>query len=144
MHRTCRGRSIRLQDEFPRLHRESQTAIALISLAVLTSLDDKSSVEAVMSFLKKLFSGGGDGESAPAEAKAKRQVEHQGYVIKATPYKEGGQWQTCGVITKTVDGDVKEHRFIRADRFSDEDSAADHSILKGKQMVDQVGDRMFG
>ena len=99
-----------------------------------------------MSFFKKLF-GGGSGEnagSAPAEAKAKRQIEHQGYVIKATPYKEGGQWQTCGVITKTIDGDTREHRFIRADRFSDEDAAADHSIAKGKQMVEQVGDRMFG
>ena len=38
---------------------------------------------------------------------------------------------------------LKEHRFIRADRFSDEDSAADHSLVKGRQIVDQVGDRMF-
>lgn len=98
-----------------------------------------------MSFLKKLFGGGsgGDDGAAPAEAKAKRQIEHLGYVIKATPYKEGGQWQTCGIIAKTVDGATREHRFIRADRFSDEDAAADHSIAKGKQLVEQVGDRMF-
>ena len=52
-----------------------------------------------MSFLKKLF-GGGDksGDAAPAAAKA--QVEHKGYVIKAMPYKEGGQWQTCGAIVE--------------------------------------------
>ena len=95
-----------------------------------------------MSFLKKLFGGGSSGEaSAPKPAK---QVEHNGYVIAATPYKEGGQWQTCGTITKTVDGAVREHRFIRADRFSDAAAAADHSILKGQQIADQLGDRMFG
>lgn len=93
-----------------------------------------------MSFLKKLFGGGSD---APAAPKPKAEVEYQGYVIKATPYKEGGQWQTCGVVAKTVDGEVKEHRFIRADRFTDEDAAADHSVAKGRQLVDQLGDRMF-
>ena len=93
-----------------------------------------------MSFLKKLF-GGGDAADAPA--KAKKQIEHEGYAIKATPYKEHGQWQTCGSVSKTIDGAVKEHRFIRADRFSDEESAADHAIMKGKQMVEQLGERMF-
>ena len=97
-----------------------------------------------MSFLKKLFGGGSSSDSGEAKpAAAKRQVEHKGYIVKATPYKEGGQWQTCGVVEKTVDGETKQHRFIRADRFSDEDSAADHSILKGQQIVDQVGARMF-
>ncbi len=46
-------------------------------------------------------------------------------------------------MSKTVDGVEKEHRFIRADRFSDEDAAADHAILKGQQIVDQVGERVF-
>ena len=94
-----------------------------------------------MSFLKKLFGGGK--ASATAETKSKRQVEYNGFTVKATPYKEGGQWQTCGVVAKTIDGAMKEHRFIRADRFSDEDSAADHAILKGQQIVDQVGERVF-
>ena len=71
-----------------------------------------------MSFFKKLFGGGSSDVSAEAPAgKAKRQIEHEGYVIKATPYKEQGQWQTCGVVAKTVEGALKEHRFVRADRF---------------------------
>jgi hypothetical protein len=94
-----------------------------------------------MSFLKKLFGGGSSGDSAPASPK--KQVEHNGYVIAATPYKEGGQWQTCGTVSKTIDGVTREHRFIRADRFSDEEGAADHAILKGQQIVDQMGDRIF-
>jgi hypothetical protein len=96
-----------------------------------------------MSFLKKLF-GGGDKGGEPATPGARKQVEYKGYTIQATPYKEGGQWQTCGVVSKDVDGTVKEHRFIRADRFSDEAAAADHAIIKGQQIVDQTGDRMFG
>ena len=94
-----------------------------------------------MSFLKKLFGGGESAE--PAAAKPKRQIEFEGYTIKATPYKEAGQWQTCGVVSKAVEGAVKEHRFIRADRFADEDQAAEHAIIKGKQLVTQVGERMF-
>jgi hypothetical protein len=96
-----------------------------------------------MSFLKKLFGGGEKSGEASGPAAAKKQLEYNGYVIKATPYKEQGQWQTCGTVSKEVGGDLKEHRFIRADRFSDEDSAADHAILKGQQIVDQSGERMF-
>ena len=94
-----------------------------------------------MSFLKKLFGGGSSAASAPA--KPKRQTEYNGFVIAATPYKEGGQWQTCGTVSKTIDGEVKEHRFIRADRFTDEEAAADHAILKGQQIIDQMGERVF-
>ncbi|MCA3555408.1 HlyU family transcriptional regulator [Aestuariivirga sp.] len=93
-----------------------------------------------MSFLRKLF-GGGSKEAAPAGPR--RQLDYNGFVIAAMPYKEGGQWQTCGTVTKTVDGQVKEHRFIRADRFADADAAADHAILKGQQIVDQLGEKVF-
>jgi hypothetical protein len=95
-----------------------------------------------MSFLKKLFGGGDKPDDAAASGSAK-QVEYQGFTIKATPYKEGGQWQTCGVVSKEVGGAVKEHRFIRADRFSDEAAAADHALTKGRQIIDQIGERVF-
>lgn len=94
-----------------------------------------------MSFLKKLFGGGSSSDSKPVGPK--RTLEYNGFTIAATPYKEGGQWQTCGTVTKTVGGEVKEHRFIRADRFADEEAASDHAILKGQQIVDQLGERVF-
>lgn len=94
-----------------------------------------------MSFLKKLFGGGSSSEAGPA--KATRQIEYNGFVIAATPYKEGGQWQTCGTVTKTVNGEEKQHRFIRADRFTDEEAASDHAIIKGQQIVDQLGESVF-
>ncbi|TPM30938.1 HlyU family transcriptional regulator [Mesorhizobium sp. B2-3-4] len=98
-----------------------------------------------MSFLKRLFGGGGGGEAAePGSAAPAKQVEHKGFTISATPYKADGQYQTCGVVSKEVDGVVKEHKFIRADRFAGLDDAVDISIKKGIQLVDEQGERIFG
>ncbi len=92
-----------------------------------------------MSFLKRLFGGANDdAPAAPA-----RQVEHNGFVIRATPYKEGTEYQTCGVELEEIDGELKEHRFVRAERFPTLEGAAEHSITKGRQIVDQQGDRVF-
>lgn len=95
-----------------------------------------------MSFLKRLFGlGSGEVSEAPVEAEA---VEYKGYMIRATPFKEGGQFQTCALINRTVDGVEKEHRLIRADRFVSIDDARDVSLRKAKQMIDEQGDRLFG
>jgi hypothetical protein len=95
-----------------------------------------------MSFLKNLFGLGGKGaeESAPATVS---EVEHKGFKIRATPFKEAGQYQTCGVISKEVGGVQKEHKFIRADRFPAIETAAEIAISKGKQIVDEQGERIF-
>ena len=92
-----------------------------------------------MSFLKKLFGGGGS--SAPAGPV--RSIEHNGYTIEARPYQEGGQYQVAGAITKQVGETRKEHRFIRADRFPTIEEAADFALMKGRQIIDQQGDRIF-
>jgi hypothetical protein len=98
-------------------------------------------LEAPVSFLKKLFGGA----KAPEAAKEHRSEpqEHKGFSIVATPYKEGGQYQLCGAISKEIDGQKREHRFIRADRFADLDTAVEMTILKARQIVDQQGDRIF-
>jgi len=95
-----------------------------------------------MSFLKRLF-GLGDGQGSGGQPASGKQVEHNGFLIRATPYKEGAEFQTCGVVTKEIGGVVKEHRFVRAERFPSFDGAAEHSLTKGKQIVDQQGDRIF-
>jgi hypothetical protein len=94
-----------------------------------------------MNFLKKLFGGGSTPgpEAAPAAT-----TEHAGFTIKATPYQEGGQWQMCGIIEKDMDGELKSHRFIRADRFPDREQAAEFTTAKARQIIDQMGDRVFG
>lgn len=96
-----------------------------------------------MSFLKRLF-GGGSAAKSPDEAKEAARAEHKGFLIIATPYMEGGQYQVCGVVSKTINGEVKEHRFIRADRCPGIEDAAAIALSKGRQLVDEQGDRLFG
>ena len=91
-----------------------------------------------MSFLKKLFGGG-----APSAPAPKKSLEHKGYTIEARPFREGGQFQTAGCISKSIDGSLKTHDFIRADRFTTAEEAADHALIKGRQIVDEQGERMF-
>lgn len=91
-----------------------------------------------MSFLKKLFGGG-----APKASEPPPSTEHAGYTIRATPFQEGGQWQLCGEIEKEIGGERKIHRFIRADRFPGKDDAVEMAFMKGRQIIDQSGDRLF-
>jgi hypothetical protein len=93
-----------------------------------------------MSFLRRLF-GGGSEDGAAAAAKT---AEYKGFTIEARPYKEGGQFQLAGVIAKEVDGVRKEHKFVRADRFSGADEAAEFALSKGRQIIDERGDKVFG
>ncbi|HRJ70008.1 MAG TPA: HlyU family transcriptional regulator [Beijerinckiaceae bacterium] len=93
-----------------------------------------------MSFLKKLFGLGGDGGGAAAQAPAQ---EHNGFTVRAMPYQEGGQWQMCGVISKEINGEVKEHRFIRADRFPGREDAVEFTFAKARQIIDMNGEKIF-
>lgn len=95
-----------------------------------------------MSFWKKLF-GGGSGGGADGSGAPARTAEHKGYTIEARPYQEGGQYQVAGTIVKVVGGVKKEHPFIRADRFPSLEEAADFALMKGRQIVDQQGDKIF-
>ena len=92
-----------------------------------------------MSFWKSLFGGGRATSTGATQA-----VEYKGYTIEAAPYPEAGQYQVAGTITKTIDGTVKSHRFVRADRFGTQTDAAEFAVLKGRQIIDQQGDRLFG
>jgi len=93
-----------------------------------------------MSFLKKLFGGGGG--SSPVETKGEA-TEYKGYNIRPAPYSEGGQYKTAGYIEKTIDGVEKSYRFVRVDSHTSRDAAADFAIIKGKQIIDEQGDRIF-
>jgi hypothetical protein len=95
-----------------------------------------------MAFLKKLFGfgGGGGGAAAPASDP----VEYKGFLIRPAPYQDGGQYQTAGTISKEVGGTLREHRFVRADRFNAHEEAVAFALAKGRQLVDEQGERIFG
>jgi hypothetical protein len=92
--------------------------------------------------LKGLFGrlgGGGKEPDAPVAAT----VEYKGYRIRPTPFREGGQFQTAGVIEKTTDAGVKEHRFVRAEKHPTQNDAVEFSVRKAQQIIDQLGDGIF-
>jgi hypothetical protein len=93
-----------------------------------------------MSFWKSLFGGKAATDAAPAPGKS---VEYQGFVIRAEPFESDGQYQTAGTIEKEIDGVLKEHRFIRADRHAGLDMAIEFTLAKGRLIIDEQGERIF-
>jgi len=71
-------------------------------------------------------------------------IEYNGYRIRPAPYRRMGQFQTCGVIEKEVAGEIKQHRFIRAEMHPSREAAAGFSVAKAKQLIDEQGERLFG
>jgi hypothetical protein len=98
-----------------------------------------------MSLLSRIWaalSGSGRAESA-SEPPRLETVDYNGFRIRPAPYKADAGWQTAGVIEKDSADGVKEHSFVRAETHPSLDAAAEFSLAKGKQIVDQSGDRIF-
>ena len=90
-------------------------------------------------FFRRLFGGEDRGKTAPsADA-----VEYKGFRIRPAPFKAEGQFQTAGTIEKDFPDGMREHHFVRAEKHPSQDEASSFAITKGKQIVDERGDRMF-
>ncbi|MEM8537240.1 MAG: HlyU family transcriptional regulator [Pseudomonadota bacterium] len=84
-----------------------------------------------MSLLSKLF-GGGEPPKAAVET-------YKDYAITPGPQKDPGGWRIAALIEK----DGRTHQLIRADVIQDHDGAEAASVNKAKQLIDQMGDRLF-
>lgn len=93
----------------------------------------------MVSFLKKLF-GGGAADTAGDAAEAE---EYKGHLIRPAPIATGGQYQTAGFIEKTIDGSPKSYRFVRVDKHPSRQDSVALIILKGKQIIDEQGDKIY-
>jgi len=92
-----------------------------------------------MSFLSALF-----GRRAAAKtAKVSDPVEYKGFVIRAVPCQNNGNYQTAGVIEREIGGVRNEHRFIRADAYASYDDAVAFTVNKARQIIDLQGERIF-
>ncbi len=98
-----------------------------------------------MSFFSKLFGG-----VVPKEQEATQKedpVLYKDFSIRAAPEKaDNGQWRLSGYIVKACesdDGFDMERYFLRADTFPTREEAIDFSVRKGRQIVDEQGDRLF-
>ncbi len=94
----------------------------------------------VLKFLSKLAS-----KRAPSSdpVRSSEAVDYKGYKIVPTPKQDGGQWTTEGHISKEIDGVPKSEYFIRVDTHTARDEAANYSIIKAKQIIDERGDKLF-
>ncbi len=93
-----------------------------------------------MSFFKRLFGRRSDGVTASF---APESQDYKDHTIFAEPVKDNGQWRLAGRVVKTVDGEVKEHKFVRADLFSSREDAVVFAFKKGELIVDQMGKNLF-
>jgi hypothetical protein len=94
-----------------------------------------------MSFWKKLFGGGGDEDAGGVSAApAGPGEEYKGFTIRYVAMTAGSEFQLSGKIGK----DGKEHTFIRADRFGSRSDAESATLAKGRQIIDEQGDKVFG
>ncbi len=92
-----------------------------------------------MSFLKKLFGGGGGDASAPTVPAE----THNGFTIYPDPIKDGAVWRISARIEKEIGGDLKSHLMVRADTLQSRDDAVTASLNKARMLIDQQGDAIF-
>ncbi len=88
------------------------------------------------SFLSRLF-----GASAP---KTPEPILHKDCRIFPDPIKEGAIFRIAARIEKDFGDDTRTHRLIRADTRSTLDEAAQATVDKARQAIDQLGDSLFG
>jgi hypothetical protein len=84
--------------------------------------------------LKKLFT------PKPVPAPTKR---YKDYTVTALARKSKGQFHTCAMIGKTIDGAERKASFIRADRHDSLQQAQEHSFKKAEQIINEQGDSIF-
>jgi hypothetical protein len=70
-------------------------------------------------------------------------VEYNGFRIAASPISEGSQYRVSGCIERGEGEQVKRHTFVRSDLIPSREEAEQFSIMKGKLMVDQLGESVF-
>jgi hypothetical protein len=100
--------------------------------------------EAAMSFWKKIFGGGSDETSKSIEPAVVGEESYKGFTIKAITMPAGSEFQLAGLIEKNVNGELKSYKFVRADRFSSREDVVSFSLAKGRQIIDEQGEGVFG
>ncbi|VAW23906.1 hypothetical protein MNBD_ALPHA11-1587 [hydrothermal vent metagenome] len=96
-----------------------------------------------MSFWKKLLGVREGTEEENGAPKMLADDEYKGFDIRAMEMKSGSEFQLCGEIEKTIDGELRVKTFIRADKLSSEEEAASFSLKKARQIIDEQGETLF-
>lgn len=70
-------------------------------------------------------------------------VEYKSFLIYPNSETDGSQFRIAGKLTKEINGELKEHRFIRSDVISSKANADELMVSKAKVLIDQLGDSLF-
>ena len=71
-------------------------------------------------------------------------TEYKGFSIRPDPIREGELWRVAAEVSKSVEGQLRVHRLIRADTLPDRDAAAQTALAKARLVIDQQGEALFG
>ena len=88
-----------------------------------------------MNFLSRLFA-----KPAPKPADP---ILHKSCRIFPEPIKEGSGYRVAARVEKDFGATTKTHLLQRADTCTSLQEAADISVTKAKQAIDQLGDTLF-
>lgn len=94
----------------------------------------------MLKFLSKIFSGGDEKQPAGSDIAP---TEYNGFTIQPCPQKDSSGWSTEAIVSREIDGEVKTHRFIRADKSGDQEGAVTLILSKSKMTIDQLGNHIF-
>ena len=95
-------------------------------------------------FLKGIFGGGDKPGGSGDEPQRGEAVAYKDFQIVPAPMRQGGQFLTSGFSAKDVPEGGKEYRFVRADTHGAADDASACGGQKGREIIDEEGDRVFG
>ncbi|OEF11115.1 HlyU family transcriptional regulator [Aliivibrio logei] len=70
-------------------------------------------------------------------------IEYHSFLIYPNSEPDNEQFRIAGKITKEINGEIKEHRFIRSDVISSKTNADELMERKSKMLIDQMGDSIF-
>jgi hypothetical protein len=70
-------------------------------------------------------------------------VLHNDYRIFVDPQSEQGGFRVAAMIERDIEGEIKTHQMIRADKCQSKEEAAETSLFKAKMLIDQQGDSIF-
>lgn len=96
----------------------------------------------MLNWLKSILGGGNSDTSQGGKAAVQYEEDYGEYHLAISPQKVGGQYRVAGTITR-LDNPEKRYNLIRADLCPTLDIAVEQSLVKARQTVDQLGDRMF-
>ena len=91
--------------------------------------------------LRRLRPARNDGPARPGPVAETERYE--GLDIEARPVREGDVWRVAGTIRRGSGEQAETHDFVRADTMADHDQAVKMSLLKARQLIDDLGETLF-